>query len=330
MSDQQAQDTSTAATIAGDTATASHDEDGPLLSYDDRVAEAVKAMREGERSAVAGDDAGTDAKPVDAAGDAQQAREGRAARIAKLKEKERADAAARSGQRRQDPPPQQESAGEVARLRAELSKAQAILTDKNAFFEHARQFDPNDLVAVIRGEIEDPARAAAERARRTISPELAELRAQLEHQRAQFEALVGSQQEQARAAAERAAESAVIGAVRASASAAPHTARFLEKFGDGEFLKLTNAAADHVPPGAGEQALLDVLETHLEQLAGFVSAPSPAQASTQATSKPTPAAAAKAKTLSNSLASGRSTVKEEDDEYISDYDERVRRATMAM
>lgn len=327
MSDQQAQDTSTAATTAGDTSTSSGDDDAPLLAYDDRVAEAVKALRADSGKV---ETAGDDAKPASAEADAQAAREGRAARIAKLKEKERADAAARSGQRRQDPPPQQESAGEVARLRAELSKAQAILTDKNAFFEHARQFDPNDLVEVIRAEIQDPSRAAAERAKRTISPEIAELRAQLEQQRAEFAAMVGAQQEHARNAAERAAESAVIGAVRASATTAPHTARFLEKFGDGEFLKLANAAADHVPPGAGEQALLDVLETHLEQLAGFASAPSPAQASTQATSKPTSPAAAKAKTLSNSLASGRSSVVAEDDEYISDYDERVRRATMAM
>lgn len=329
MSDTQ-QSTAPVETSTGDASETT--EDGALGTYEQRVQSAYDEIRE-EESAKGSDvtESPTPAgAPEKGATDAaSKAREERNARLEKLKQQE---AAAHEEQSRRAAPDKAARAemDELEQLRAQAARAHELekaFSSPEEFLKAARgRIREDDLVDWIRQGIEDPARDAVTRATAALSPEMQAMKQRLD---AQDAALAELRREKQQAAAERTesqAQETILSFLDSGKDAMPLAASFLAKHGRDEFMKLAYAAAEHVPPGSGEQALLDVVESSLEQFVGI--APTPATAT--APSRATPPAAAKAKTLSNSLASARASVVEDEDDFVEDYDERVRRAAESL
>lgn len=333
MIDTTQQSTAPVETSTSDASESTEDE--ALGTYEQRVQSAYDEIRE-EESAAKGGDADSTPTPAETPNaksgsgpDLSKAREERAARLAKLMA---AEAAAVEEQGRRAAPDKAARAemGEMEELRAAAARAkelEAVFADEEAFFRYARgRVSPERLAEHIRSQLEDPSRAAAEEARRALSPEMHALKQQLDAQNAQIAELLRERQSQAVESVEQQAQDAVMASLDAGKETMPLSAGFVAKHGRNEFLKLVYAAADRLPEGSDEQALLDTVEAYLEQLVGFVPAPA-----TQATpSRATPPAAAKAKTLSNSLASARASVVEDEEDFVEDYNERVRRAAESL
>lgn len=310
-------------------------EDEALATYEQRVQSAYDEIREEEASAKDADPVPTPretpaAKSATAPDAIAKAREERAARLAKLKEQEAA-AVDEQGRRAAPDKAARFEVDEIDQLRAAAARAAELeqaFASPEAFLKaaRARGVKEDDLVAWIKEGIEDPSRDAAVRARNELHPELVSMKRQLDAQNEQIAALLNERQTQAVESAEQRAQETILSSLDAGKDTMPLSSGFLAKHGRGEFLKLVYAAADRVPQGAGEQALLDTVEEYLEQLVGFVPAPAPAASPSRAT----PPAAAKAKTLSNSLASSRASVVEDEDDFVEDYDERVRRAAESL
>ena len=122
------------------------------------------------------------------------------------------------------------------------------------------------------------------------------------------------QQEEQRAAYQEAqAVHQFTAYTQSNAADAPYASAFLREFGPDEFATVARSAAQSVPPNAGWQAVLDVIEDNLSGMAKIYAAnPAAIQQRPQAPSKQVPAAAKAPTTVSNSLAQERASVVDED------------------
>jgi hypothetical protein len=193
--------------------------------------------------------------------------------------------------------------------------------DEAGFFDLAKrlQVSPQKLGEFLREATLHPEVVAAQAAQKALDPRIAaaeERAAKAEQMVQQFIAEQHAREAQAR-------EAAVMNQFVQSITPeeAPHAATFLQAFGPQEFLRVVESAASELPEGAGRQALVDVLEENLERLARAFVPPSSAKQTT-----PTPIhAAAKATTVSNTLAQTRASVVEDDDWASLPFEERLAR-----
>lgn len=204
--------------------------------------------------------------------------------------------------------------------------------DEASFFRLAQQkgIAPSKLAEFIRESMANPERvaeaAALDATRKAMDPEIKALKdelAALKKRDADREAAYQAQlhqQQEARAAQE------FFSFTKDNAPASPYAAAFLERHGGDEFYKLALQAAQQVPPGAGWQPILDVIEENLSSLAPIY-APAPTTKANGKGQAPPPnrSAAAKATTVTNSLAQERASVVEESDWSDLPFEERVAR-----
>lgn len=196
--------------------------------------------------------------------------------------------------------------------------------DEAKFFEVARRskVTPDRLAEWIRESTANPEMVAAHVAKRELDPKVAALEAKLAAQEARFAQYLEQQQRAQAMAEERAVEARFVEGI--TSDAAPYSAKFIESFGAGEFLKVARSAGATLPEGAGSQALIDVIEEHLEQFARAYASAGEATPS----KKPAPQKAAAAKatnTVSNSLAQERASVVDEEDWSSLSFEDRVAR-----
>ena len=252
--------------------------------------------------------------PAPSEADSAAARsQARAARLAEMSARLRRQVDSRPAQ------PSEDYATKYAEAQKRLQEMEAARSkyvdptalDEAGFFELASrlQVSPQKLGEYLRTATLNPEIAAAESARKALDPRItaAEERAAAAERRVE-EFLQQQMAQQARAQE----EAVVHGFIQSvSPDEAPLTASFIRQFGAGEFRSLMQSAANGLPDGAGRQALLDVIESNLEQLVrGLV--PSPPSSAKQTTPSPIPAAA-KATTVSNAHAQERASVVEDDD-----------------
>lgn len=221
----------------------------------------------------------------------------------------------------------------AAQARAEAAEAQAASRvdvsslDEAAFFALAEQkgIKPDALSAwMIRATTspEKIAEAAALQATRTAyDPKMEAYEKRLAAQDEQIAAMAKERAVERAQAEEHRATQHFLGMVQQSAERAPLAARLLAT-DHHEFMQMAEIAAERVP-GMGPQALLDAVEelldgdgrahaVRLATLYGLTTAPEPSQPTAPTT--PTPQrGAAKPKTVSNSLAQGRTTLVDEQD-----------------
>lgn len=289
-------------------------------SFEERAA---SAFGESETTGEAG---ASSAAPADGASPvvsdepdaATKARQERRAALEKLKAEERSKVDAMAALRERD-----ELRRQLAEER-EKTKAYATYIDpsklsKEQFFELAGknpELSPQELGEWLRERMANPEQAAASAARKAMDPELAELRKLVESQREQIDGFLQSQQRAQHDAVERQAAEQFYAFTKENAATSPASARFLEKFGPDEYIKLAHRAVQVVPPHAGAQAILDEIEEHLTQLGAIYAAPPAAPQRRQA--PPTDRAAAQAPThVTNELAQQRSSVVDEDSDWAS-------------
>ncbi len=205
--------------------------------------------------------------------------------------------------------------------RDEQAKAFATHIDpskltKEQFFALAEknpELTPAELGEWLRERMANPELAAANAAKRAVDPELATLKKQLADQQSVIDQFLSAQQQSQHDAVEQQAAEQFFSFTRENAQVAPYSARFLEKHGPEQFIKLAHRAVQDVPPHAGPQAILDEIEENLTQLGAIYSAaPAPPQRR-QANQPPSNSAAAQAPThVTNTLAQQRSSVVDED------------------
>lgn len=191
------------------------------------------------------------------------------------------------------------------------------------------------LAAWIREATTNPekiAQAAALKATTAAyDPKFAALEQRLAEQDKQIQGYIAAQQKQQLDAQEQRDIQQFKGFVGESAERAPLAARLLEHDAD-EFLAMADIAGHKVPEGAGAEALLDAIEELLDSDDGargvytkYAKIYGPQATPSTDKASPPPRAAAKANTISNSLAATRTSVVEEDDLASLDLDERARR-----
>lgn len=189
---------------------------------------------------------------------------------------------------------------------------------KEQFFALAHErpdLDPRELGEWIRERMANPDLAAAQAARKAVDPELAALRKQNEELLARVESFAQSQERAASERAEREAADQFFAFTKENAGASPFAARFLERHGPEEYVKLATRAAEMVPPHAGPQAVLDEIEEQLAALSGLYQAETASPQRRQAPPHTAPAAAQAPTHVSNTLAQQRSSVVNEDEEW---------------
>lgn len=185
--------------------------------------------------------------------------------------------------------------------------------DEAGFFKLANQLNisPQRLGEWIRDATLNPEQAAAAAAKQALDPRIAAA----EERAAKAEALVQefiAEQQRAQAAHYEAQQRAAF-VQSIAAEEAPHAAKFIASFGADEFLKIADSASRGLPDNAGRQALLDVIEENLERLAQVFMPTSSAPSSNGKQLPHVQPAAAKATTVSNSVAQERASVVEDDD-----------------
>jgi hypothetical protein len=244
----------------------------------------------------------------------------RAARIKALQEREREAERRRSEDRRakaaQPDPAIAERAAKAERLERELGmgidELLAATSSEAMFFKTAqrRGMTPQRLAEHLRDRLADPAKQAADEAEVAMTPiqrKLDELERRAGERIAALEHEIGRRDQDAR---EAQAAAALVADARAQARTSPLAAAFLEKRGEEAFVELATAIANAMPPHSGLQAVLDMVEHNLEQLAEVF------RSSTETKQPSQPRAAAKAATtVTNSIASRRSTIADEDAEF---------------
>lgn len=196
--------------------------------------------------------------------------------------------------------------------------------DAATFFQLAEQskVEPAQLGEWLRNAMANPERVAVSSARKAIDPELEAIRRENAEIKNELQSYITAQRRAEERAEEARMEQAFVQAVTPDVAPTAHV--FLAKFGPEEFLKVARSAGRTLPEGAGQQALIDTIEEHLEQ---FASAFLPAQPVSKAPASPSPVrAAAKANTtVSNAMAQQRASVVDEDDFADLSYDERLAR-----
>lgn len=262
----------------------------------------------------------------------------RAARLAALREKDRERVDHKQRQAEQD-----KLTRRAADLERRATDAEAMASkrvdldslDEGAFLALAetKGISGDRLASWIREATNNPektAQAAALKATTsTYDPKFAALEQKLAEQQKTIDSYIAAQQQQQVSASDERSLQHFTSYVTESKDAAPLASRLLEHDRD-EFLAMADVAGHSVPEGAGPEALLDAIEDLLDGSARSVFtkyAPlfSPQGTPSTAKASPPPRAAAKANTITNSLAAGRTSVVEEEDFASLDLDERARR-----
>lgn len=208
---------------------------------------------------------------------------------------------------------------EAARLAEALEDEEAFLAeaerrgisgDKIAKYVHERLLAPE--VAAERKAI-----AAAREADARVEAQVAELRAELEAMRA-------AEHQKALLQEQQAAERELLHLAGSAADNAPFSARYIQHFGPEQYIAYATAVAEALPPGVGLQAVHDVVESNLEALARIAGTQQARQAPE---TDHNPDAPVRARTVSNSLASERASVRDDGPMDLADlpFEERVRR-----
>lgn len=220
---------------------------------------------------------------------------------------------------------------EEAERAAQSRLDRALLKDPIAVLaELEREGVPADAVAnAIRERLTNPAIEATRSAREALSPELVAMKKHaeaLEQRLAAFEAMHAEQQSRVE---EERQTNQFLGLVKQHAERAPLAARLLETDRE-EFLQIAQIAAERVP-GMGWEALLDAVEDAIDtevrgiatKYGALFGAPQPSRPTAPT---PPPRAAAKANTVTNSLASGRTAIVDEERDWAElPFEERLAR-----
>lgn len=235
---------------------------------------------------------------------------------------------------------QREHAEAVARAEAAEKRAAGLVDisalDEASFLRLAEQkgIDGAKLGAWMRDAMTNPERvaeaAALKATQAEYDPKLSAIQAENAALKARLDAFEAQQAASRQAAEDAHHTNLFLGHVEKSAERAPLAVKLLAHDRD-EFIEIANIAASRIPAGAGAEALMDKIEDILDSDVRAVSQKyaaiygSPA-ATPQAPSRASaPTAAAKANTVSNSLAQERASVVEEEDWAKLPLAERVRR-----
>lgn len=268
-----------------------------------------------------GDAATTESEP--AATDTPEAR--RAARkeaLAALREKDAAKVREREEQRQVAEP----AAGpDATQMQRELAEAKARLAKLDRLKENPRAalefLQENEVTAELLSEYlrtgGDPAALAAKQARSELDPVLAELKNQIREANEKAERAIAAQAEREQATIKQREEAAFTEALTSAVEDFPLTAAFREELGHEQLMAMAYAVGPALPAGATYTHLLDAIEDQLSVLTRLG-----AKTSAPATKSPKTPAAAKAPALTNRLASGSSTLN--DEELSESIDERAR------
>lgn len=263
----------------------------------------------------------------------------RAARLAALREKDRERVDHKQRQAEQDKLTRRAADLERRATDAEAQAAKRVDVDEldeGAFLALAEKkgITGPKLAEWIRKAVDNPEQIAAAAALKattsTYDPKFAALEQKLAEQQKTIDSYITAQQQQQISASDEQNVQHFTSFVTESKETAPLASRLLEHDRD-EFLAMADVAGHNVPEGAGPEALLDAIEDLLDGSARSVYtkyAPlfgAPASAPSTASASPPPRAAAKANTISNSLAASRTSVVEEEDFASLSLDERAAR-----
>lgn len=190
---------------------------------------------------------------------------------------------------------------------------------------------PHRIAEAIREAMANPEKYAEARAReeakKLLDPEVKTLREELAALKARDEEREKAWQAHQQQQAEARAAGEFFQFTEQNATHAPYAAAFLKVHGGEAFYELANKAAASVPEGAGWQAVLDVIE---ENFTGLAPVFTNSSNSTSNGKPPTPRpAAAKANTLTNTLAQERTSVAQAEDWSSLSFEERVARLKSA-
>jgi hypothetical protein len=291
-------------------------------TFESRVHAVTEMVREEDASVEQASREAVDAPPAAAGPDpVETARAERRARIAKWssEEAQKVDRRAPLAEHDQAARRAEEFERRAKDLEAQLaSRIDPSSLDEAALFNlfQTSKVSPQKLGEWIRDSISNPETLAATAAQRALDPRITAAEERALRAEQQVQEFIASQQRREAETAEKAAAREFVSAV--TPDAAPRASAFLSTFGEGEFLKVAYSAAASLPQGAGHQALLDEIEETLDKFASaFTSNGKQNQTPTHA--------AAKATTVSNSVAQQRASVLEEDDFASLPFEERVRR-----
>lgn len=260
----------------------------------------------------------TEATETDSAHEADAAAQARAERRAKLEEmraRERAAVDAHAAMRERDELRRRLAEAESKHKQYERRIDPNALTPEQFFAlaERMPNLSPKQLGEYLRERMANPELAAREAAARAVNPKIAALEKRIAEQQQALAGFVAHQRATQAQALEHHAAQEFVHFTSQNASTSPLAARFLEHHGAEDFLVLTQSAAQHLPPGAGAQAVLDEIEERLSQLGAIYSAQSAASQRRQAIPPHPYSAAAQAPThITNTLAQQRSSVVDEE------------------
>lgn len=279
---------------------------GAEPSLDERVA-SLKSKLSGKEAPT--EETTTTATDTEQVGDTKTER---AARLQKMQAEERQKRESRQAKEAREQREKSEQA-EIAALKkriAELEPLEGAYKDPERFLATAaeRGLTQQQVAEWIRKKYDDPTALTSEKVsalEKTLEKRLAERDAEWQKRLEEIEAAREGERSQA-AAVQRGHQ--FVGMVRDGGRVAPHSAAFLAKHGPEAVVQFTNR---FVIPMLGDDATIEQLHDGLEQFLDDVQMSSGQPATPSAPSKPTNAAA-KA-TLTNSLASTRATVTEEED-----------------
>lgn len=251
-----------------------------------------------------------------------KARADRSARIKSLQEKERAADARRQTRPKQAPRDSEEIASLRQRVTELSALAERVKTPDGLFtLAEENNLTPQQLAEHLRDALHNPQKVAAQEAKKALSPLEGRLLAKIESLENEIGGLKTYNQQASSAAEEREAASELLGHVQTSARLAPRSAAYLQKFGSESLISFATQIANQLPPGVGLQAVHDAIEEALDSLADIYQ---PSHLLSQKTSIPKSAAAKANKTVSNALASQRSSVADVDAEFAAlPFDERL-------
>jgi hypothetical protein len=263
--------------------------------------------------------------------DADTARAERRARLAKLQSEERQQVDSRREYAERDQMARQLAEAQARAKSLEESSAGRIdpsQLDEAKFFELAHQLNisPQKLGEFLTAQFNDPARAAVDRATQALDPRISAAEKRAADAEARVNEYIAEQQRRESQAQESQLRAQFVSSI--SPQTAPKAAAFLGSFGQAEFLKIADAAANSLPAGAGAQDLIDEIEEGLGRLASAFGTTTPPSSKHALPHVPT--AAAKAITVSNSHAQDRATVVDDDDFASLPVEERAKRLIAAM
>jgi hypothetical protein len=216
---------------------------------------------------------------------------------------------------------------EAARARAAEERLAAMSTST---FDRAVLKDPvavmrlmedagvnaDEVAKAISASLSDPSISASRAAREALSPELAEARSLIARQEARLAALEGERAKERESAAEARHQEMFVSHVTAQSARAPLAAALL-RHDRAEFMMMAQMASERVPAGAGADALLDavedILDTDVRSVAQkYQAIYGPSATPTSQATQPRPGAV-QPRTVSNSLASERGSIVDEED-----------------